>query len=451
MRSHVDPCTFVVFHHIEGKVLDADFVSDLRSHAFKQGESPQLLLSRLPIRAHQIRFHEDYHFWQGLRLPFLFRYAMLSFYQVMSVFRELALTEKDYTRWDCGIPDLERLGLTLRIGRFDSHLVCGGEGVKFPQQVEEELLLSPLDLLECATSLAEFQVTSDGDKSDFAVLKRWSKRNPATLAPLWFAASFLGSPSLALRCLLSLINATFHTSEPVRTFVELLARVWGTFVGGQNGQAFLSQREPCRWTELFAMWLEQLPYEAGPNVDSKLLGSPYHRIDLEQWVYGSFSFDGDSMIHPILGLTARAWIEAEKVLPEMGMLMDQPAWVRDETFWKVRNEFASPLSVYRIYFGVGDAVTFFTGREDRNRFATVLAGTPAEFRGALADFMTMYGAIRRASGAHFDTWTRTCHHVDCPHYDANYCNSYIIIPRKFESCGFPARISDLIGRFGVVR
>jgi hypothetical protein len=449
MRSHVDPCSFVVYVHIEGKRLDADLVSELRSYAFKQGESPQPILSRLPFRTHQIRFHEDYHFWQGLRLPFLYRYAMLSFHHAMQVFRQLALTEKDYTKWDCQLPNLERLGLALRIGRFSSHLVCGGDGAAFPQEVEEEIRLSPMDLLECATSLAEFQVTSEGDKSDPRVLQRWAKRNPATLEPFWFAASFLCNPSLALRCILPLINATFHTSEPVRTFVELLARMWGSFVGSSDSaQAFLAQPEPCRWPELFAVWLDELPYEAAPNVDSRLLGSPYHRIDLEQWVFGSLkSPDGGAMIHPLLGVTARAWLEAQKALPEMGMLMDQPAWVRDETFWSVRNEFSPPLTVYHIHFDIGYAMTFLAGREDRRGFTSMM-DDPTQWRGFLADFLTMYGVVRRASGAHFDAQQRTCHHVECPHYEQNYCNSYLIIPAEYSSCGFPARISNLIQRFG---
>jgi hypothetical protein len=56
----------------------------------------------------------------------------------------------------------------------------------------------------------------------------------------------------------------------------------------------------------------------------------------------------------------------------------------------------------------------------------------------------MYGAVRRASGAHFDAFQRTCHHRGCPFYEKNYCNAYVIIPEDHARCGFPARIDSLI-------
>ncbi|WP_143136647.1 hypothetical protein [Burkholderia ubonensis] len=78
MRSYVDPCSFVVFFNTDGRRrLNPDFVSQLRSHAFEQGESPEPILSQLPLRSRQVQFHEDDHFWQGLRLPYLFWYATL--------------------------------------------------------------------------------------------------------------------------------------------------------------------------------------------------------------------------------------------------------------------------------------------------------------------------------------------------------------------------------------
>ena len=450
MRSHVDPCTFVAFIHVPGAQLDEDFASALRAFDPQQGDSPVELLSRLPDRSHQIRFHEDYHYWQGLRLPFLYRYALLSMRQAFGAFRQLAAHDRDYANWDCVLPEFERLGLDERIGRYSSHLVWGGSEADFPDEVEEEIRLRPLDLLECATSMAEFQVSAHGDKSDPVVLRRWAKRNPGYFEPYEFAARFLGDPSVALRCILPLINASFQTSEPVRSFVELLARMYGAFVPADAGaSAFLAQPEPCRWAELFANWLDELPYEAQPDSDGRILGSPYHRLTLDHWVKGAIvAPDGGFLIHPFLGLQARKWIDEQVAKPEYGLLMDHPASVRHETFWECRNEFSPILTVYR--FHLGDAVdrTLFTGVANGSAFTSLALRDAGEWRGFVADFLTIYGAVRRASGAHFDTAQRTCGHVECPQYAGNFCNMYPIIPNDYAACGFPDRIARLINTLG---
>jgi hypothetical protein len=446
MRSHVDPCSFVVFLHVDGERLDAELAKDLRHMIFQQGESPHELLNRLPMRSHQVRFHEVYHYWQGLRLPFVYRYATLALRQAMRAFSHLSRQEQDFTQWSCVLPEFERLSLDMRVGRYGSHLVCGGDETEFPREVEEEIRISPLDLLECATSIAEFQVTAAGDRSDPKVLSRWSKRNPATLEPYKFVAAHLADQALALRCILPLINACFHTSEPVRTFVELLARVWGTFADRDaTVLAFLAHPEPCRWTELFGQWLDRLPYEAKPNADGHILGSPYHRVGLDEWVGGHIgTSEGGYLIHPFLGVRARLWIEEQKACPEMEMLMDQPAWVSGEIFDRCMQKFSPTLTVYRVHFDDGDSRTLLAGAPDAGGFTSRGMSTATDWRGFLADFMTMYGAVRRASGAHFDEEQRTCHHRGCPHYEDNFCNSYLIIPSEYSSCGFAKRMANLV-------
>ena len=446
MRSHVDPCAFVVFLHVDGAKIDGALATELRTRVFQQGESPHELLARLPLRSQQVRFHEDYHYWQGLRLPFVYRYATLAFQQAMRAFTHLSRQERNYSKWDCVLPEFERMSLDMRVGRYGSHLVYGGDEATFPAEVAEEVRISPLDLLECATSIAEFQVTQEGSRTDPVAFGRWSKRNPATLGPYKFVAAHMSDEALALRCILPLINATFHTSEPVRTFVELLGRLWGMF-STRDGDVlkFLAQPEPCRWPELFEHWLAQLPYEAEANADGYILGSPYHRIGLDEWVGGAITTkDGGSLVHPFLGVQARLWAEEQRAVPEMGLLMDQPAWVTAETFWKCRQKFGPTLTVYRVHFDDGESRTFIAGNPDGRGFASLGLSGPSDWRGFLADFMTMYGAVRRASGAHFDEDQRTCHHRQCPHYEDNFCNSYLIIPREHTSCGFPTRIANLV-------
>jgi hypothetical protein len=454
MRSHVDPCTFIVYIHIAGEQLAKDLVEGLRDFKPEQGKSPQPLLDRLPPRTHQVHFHEAYHYWQGLRLPFLYRYAFISFRNTFMAFKTLAQQTRDFKDWACILPEFERLGLEERVAwAKPAQIFWGGHEAKLPPEADDEIKLSPLGLLECATSIAEYHVSTSGDKTDPVLLARWAKRNPSYLEPYEFAARFLGDRRFALRSILPLINAKFHTTEPVRTFVELLGRVWGTFArGGDFAREFLAYREPCRWPELLQVWLDELPYEAKQDSDAKILGSPYHRITLENWVKGALISDQDPggfLIHPFLGLKARQWIERQRANPEMGLLMDQPAWVRNETFWECRSEFSPSLSMFRFHLGDGqDRVLFVAGASDGRGFMSLPLNSLAEWRGFIADTLTVYGAVRRASGAHFDAHQRTCHHTLCPHYQANFCNTYPVIPADLTQCGFPARMQRMMELIG---
>jgi hypothetical protein len=130
------------------------------------------------------------------------------------------------------------------------------------------------------------------------------------------------------------------------------------------------------------------------------------------------------------------------------MLMDQPAWVHHEAFWKCRSEFSPTLTVYRFHLGGGEDRTLFTGTADGRAFTSLPLKNATDWRGFVADFLTLYGAVRRASGAHFDAEQRTCHQAHCPHYEDNFCNMYPIVPRDFGSCGFPDRIRRLIDIIG---
>jgi hypothetical protein len=200
---------------------------------------------------------------------------------------------------------------------------------------------------------------------------------------------------------------------------------------------------------MFREWLDRLPYEVTPDCDARILGSRYHRITLENWVMGALTTkDGGFMIHPFLGLRARKWMEMEKQIPAIGALMDQPGWVSPEILGHCRVEFAPTLSVFRFHLGNGEDRVVFTGPADGRAFTSLPLNSESEWRGFIADASTIYGAVRRASGAHFDADQRTCHHGACPHYESNFCNVYPVIPTDFKACGFPARIQNLIEVIG---
>lgn len=445
MRSHVDPCMFVAFIHVPRLHLSPELLAVLHRFQPAQGAAPDAVLDLLPERSFQVRFHETYHVWQGLRLPFMHRYALLSFHKAVQAFGLLARSAPDHRGWDCLLPEFERLTLDERIECRDGTLFLAQAGARSRRKPDDAIVLRPLDLMECATSLAEYQVTATGDKSDPVTLDRWAKRNPATLQPYAFAARFLADRRLALRAMLPLINAAFHTSEPVRAFAELLLRLRRDFTSGRADTVqFLAHPEPCQWDAVFDMYLGEIPFEAPVNADGHLLGSPYHRLTLDAWVGGALHADGGSIAHPFLSVRARAWQTAQQALPELGLLMGQPAWVRPQTLHQALRQFAPMLTVYRFHVdGVNDR-TLLTGPADGSGFASLTVGGAPHWRAVVADMLTLYGAVRRASGAHFDSAQRTCHHAACPHHGDNFCNMFPAVPARYTACTFPARMRALV-------
>ncbi len=447
IRSHVDPCLFVVFMHIKHDDISENLADIVTALQRRHGESFNPVLERLDPRSRQIFFHETYHYWQGLRLPFLFRYAFLSFRQMFAAFKHLSIANNDFHQWSCFLPEMERLNVNSKIGFSpEGHIFWGGLDVSFPAETIQQLQLTPLDLLECATSLAEFQwCTRTEQLSDPIALRRWAKRNPAYLEPFDFAARFLGSESLALRTLLPLINASFHTTQPERAFAELLAHLWGNFVqGSEFSEQFLEQSEPCRWRDVFQTWLDKLEYEADCDFNAKIFSPTYFRLTLNYWVNLNFEMSEDKATHPFLGPVARRWCDSESSQPMSAWLIDQPGWVNKDIFWEYEAAFSPPISVFRFHLESGRDRVFMYGTGNIAGFTTIEDPKDSDNRGFIADLIAMYGAVRRASGAHYDETQRICYHSDCPEFKSNFCNSYTLIPDSFEVCGFPQRMKHLI-------
>src|SRR5215471_12952764 len=135
VRSHVDPCLFIVFMHIKRDQLDDDLADVVKALQARHGDPFNPVLDRLQFRSHQVLLHEIYHFWQGLRLPFLYRYAMLAFRHAFLAFEELSRASSDFHEWSCIIPELERLNLKSRIGfRPGGRIFWGGLDAKLPSE-----------------------------------------------------------------------------------------------------------------------------------------------------------------------------------------------------------------------------------------------------------------------------------------------------------------------------
>lgn len=445
-RSHLDLCSFISFIHIKNYEIAPNLDDFIKALELRNEMPVAPILNQLSPRSRQVIFHETYHYWQGLRLPFTFRYAFLAIIRVAHGFRVLARECSDYKEWSCFLPELHRLDLKSRIGFDEAKTYWTDSDGESLQQIPNLLYLSCIDLMECATSIAEFQVTtiSVDQRTEPSALKRWTKLNPAYIAPFQFAARFLGNEPLALRTIIPMINASFHTTDPIRAFAELLSRFKASLQKGELNE-ILSQPEPCRWPEYFQMLLDDIQFEAEANSCTNLLGTKYYRLTLDHWVKGGALFkDGHYVFHPYLAPLAQEWIKSSATKPIYLWILDMPGWVHDEALSECMTKFSSPVTAIRFHIPNGHDKFFIYGKTDLSGFTNLHSPQDQKFRGFLVDFMTMYGAVRRASGAHFDETQRTCYHYQCPHYPNNFCNSYPIIPERYEDCGFPKRIDRLI-------
>jgi hypothetical protein len=209
--------------------------------------------------------HERYHFWQGIRLPFLNLHATLSLREFFLGASQLAKRNANWQSWaDLGwsVPSFGRLDMTFYLGgNREGRLVFGLEPFS---DYEFTLKFSIKEMLECAASIFDFQLSCKivAEMSDPEAFAMWCKLNPAYVRIYKFYRDFLGSEKTAIRTILPLLNAAFHTSYPERAFAELAARMWGNFARPESAAAaFLVQKEPCRWPEVFQGWLTNLDYK----------------------------------------------------------------------------------------------------------------------------------------------------------------------------------------------
>ena len=74
MRSYIDTTLFAIYYHFDLRQYGDELLALARSITQKVGTDTRPLLKALTDGGHLRKFaHEQYHFWQGLRLPFLHR------------------------------------------------------------------------------------------------------------------------------------------------------------------------------------------------------------------------------------------------------------------------------------------------------------------------------------------------------------------------------------------
>lgn len=432
VRSNVDLCLFIRLVSIaKERILESEIADLLES------DDPERAMRVWRSRFEASRttlFHEGYHYWQGLRLPFLHWYAAFAFRTSLMLLKQFADTGFPFEQWSCVVPAFSYLGerrACFYLGK--SKFECGPPTATPTDQCLVSALLSPIDLLEGATSIAEWQSLTSSP-TDVRQFVRWTKRNPAYTDAFDFVSAVLKSEELALRCFNPLIEKAFATNRPLRAFLELLG-LFESRLTRADVHAFVAQKEPCRWLDLFEIFLEDIPFESNPDSMTDIAADqPYCRVILSTWA--NATWPDQSPLHPFLSTNAQEWLKNEEQHNEYSLLLSQLPWAKKLALSCLEDEFYPPLTILRFQLHEKENRVIHVGYADK--YPRLPGG-----RIALIDLLTIFSIVRRASGAHFDTDLRLCHHVACPHYNANYCNLYPVIPKTWEQCKFPKLAESL--------
>jgi hypothetical protein len=443
IKSHVDPATFVRVLYVDPGDLEPDLAARLERvddvAAFGEIWKDELARRFGPI------FHETYHLWQGVRLPYLHRYAAIAMHRFAEAFRFGVSNFERLDDWQFEVPELHRLTVPFRCWLLDGYQVAmGGSEARTPDDAVAEYRLSERDLLENAASLAEWSVSIADRLGPPASLepthfRRWVKRHPAYMQAFEMVERGLGETALALRCTLPMICAAFTTSRPVVAFCTLLVNV-RRLVRDKPAwwQRFLAQPEPCRWVDVMESFLDDAPFEAEPDADADLMGGAYCRLTLQAWAFATRTTDGGRFpMHPFLSAMAQSWMEQEASMPQMGWLMALPAWV-DGKASEAAAAIEPPLSIARIALPSG-RIRVVAFREGIGRNQLHAFGVKDFGDNQIADLLTVASIVKRATGAHFHPKLQLCGHTQCAYHAGNYCNSYPAVPADHRTCTFPDR------------
>lgn len=447
IRSHLDPTLFVTFLHVDASQYDEDFRRLARSFKRAKGTNLKPLYDALRERETRIFDHERYHFCQGLRLPFLHIYALLTLRHVFDGLECLAGVAKDWREWPnigAGVTGFGRLDHSFHMGANRSGQIAIGPTAF--SDYDFTLKFSPKEMLECAASIFDYQMSCNRvhEPSDPDLFRRWCKRNPAYTRLFDFLKDYLACDRIALRSILPLLNAAFHTSVPERGFAELASRVWHASRGpNAYGAAFLAQSEPCRWHEVFQEDLARIKYDypfgETPNTLDLEDGNFYY-LDPERWLGAQFRA---GIQHPFLGPLATEWQKRAKDVAGLDSYLDMPRYVDNKEARQFAQSAEPSLQILRIFMDDGSDQTFAIGSGlTKAAFGDKAVGE--DTGRAAVDILAAYGAFRRAFNLPMTEAARTCHLSDCPHFENNLCNCYPMIPDRFEDCGFPIRMQNWV-------
>jgi hypothetical protein len=450
IRSHIDTWMFCKFINVNENDIDKAILNNYPDK--KNKEQLFQTVNKQYLKSQNLIFHETYHFWQGLRLPFLHKYAILMLRGVTEIFASFSMSEKDLLLWEGKLQHPEFYDLFEKFKFFningDILFFDTDKQIQFmgPEIGLEEVIFSEfsiIDLLECSASLAEYQFSCSCifDAYDDIKFDRWQKRNPAYTDVYNFVCKYFnGNKSLVLRLLIPLINASFNTTNPLRAFAEFMTRINSQIYKADSFvNKFIAQSEPCKWNEFFIFFLNQLTFDKKPKEWHAMRGdNSFQALDIEDLIgiytseenHPDIKFD----VHPILTPLLREWLKLEKSGSGDNItILDCPILNKE-----------SYLSIWRNF----DTLTIMKFDTVSNPFVTTFF--PNDYITKLVDvqvieyLFAIVGVIRKSTGVNFDNDNHICYHSMCPYFTFNYCNSYLRIPDKFESCDFPSDITNWI-------
>ena len=142
LRSHVDPVLYSRFILLDESDIEPEHISILTAPATAPGSTDAVgrVLSDALKRHPRVAFHEAYHCFQGLRIPFLHRYAVIVWYSFGKAFAHLCQGSEDHRSW--ALEEAPLLGLLSE--KFQCTRTAG-DALGTP--------LSILDIVEGVTSL----------------------------------------------------------------------------------------------------------------------------------------------------------------------------------------------------------------------------------------------------------------------------------------------------------
>ena len=452
MRSYVDPTLFAIYYQFDLSQYGQEVRDLALSLKQESGADARPLLSALLHGGHVRTFaHEHYHYWQGLRLPFLHRHALLTLREVMLAARELARESPPWTKWgEMGLvaPAFYRLDVPRHAAIMSGSKVL--YGAKEVPNADSKIQFTAIDMLECAASLFEYQISCNDPAhiTDLTNFKRWRKRRPAYLNLFDFATPLLIPPHIALVFMIPLINAAFHTTRPEQAFIQLLTS-FPSALADQLAAGSINKNDGNPRSSQFVIeeLLKDLSYDlhygAQPETVNIYDNQFYYLSD--DWLQAGFGKTDESMSHPILGPMSRRWSDRAKQDADIAGWLDYAGYIRSEDVYSFVWDAKPTVRVLKLRFDYDRHKVLVLGSADfRSAFSESPTVSDVSLRNSLLDIFAVYGAVRQAFGLKEADTLRRCFHQSCPFYQAACCNGFPLIPDDHEDCSFPQRMQNFV-------
>jgi hypothetical protein len=394
----------------------------------------------------QTHLHETIHFWQGLSLPFVYMSAFWSLYSSLKLFRELNRKYPDLHDWENRAPPIldvmsEKCAYHLTPGRKLSPTTGSTSGVRLPT-------ISPLDLIEAATSLTEWSIQEEPRNRTAQNFGRWSKRNSCYPEAVEHLTAFLNDAALAVLIFVPLCYEAFHTSNPVRAFWHMAETYRREYPhsAGQGGRQAVHFRIR-RVAELVDVVPDDKADFSGADWDKFHVEMTYSRrefIRLTMPQVLGMRMSATDIPHPTLYTLAGRWTLEAMRNRRLRDMVRFPSDVSADTLGHAFETYQPPWTILRFDLPARTRIVSLGRMEDIDyikRIERMAPGTNG--RAAMVDMFTMLGAIRRATRAFYAEDMRLCPHASCPEFAFNYCNSWVFIHDHYYKCTFREHLSWL--------